>query len=166
MPIQSTAKKVNDGVVFHDSQGRARLGMGVNEKDHPQIIFLDEQGATRMLITLGDKGMPGILFYDEKGKEALALSDFIIRMGKIGEEHIQIDRAQSKTAITIAGPKGKGSAMIGMFDGQPSLALSDSKDLNQVGMKADEKHAEVAIMRKGEYVWQAEGEKMKETKKR
>jgi hypothetical protein len=119
-----------------------------------------------MMIVLGDEGVPAILFKDETGKESLALSDFLIRLGKIGEENIQIDRVESKTAITIAGRKGSGTAVIGMFDGQPSLALSDSKDLNQVGMTADEKHGEVAIMRKGEYVWQAEGEKMKGTKKR
>jgi hypothetical protein len=153
--------KTNDGVVFHDSQGRVRLGMGVNENDQPAIILFDEKGVTRMLITMGDKGMPGILFKDENNKETLALSDFLIRMGRIGEEHIQIDRDKSKTAMTIMGPKGKGLAMIGIADGQPALALSDSKDLNQAGMTVDEKHGEVAIMHKGKYVWQAEGEKPK-----
>jgi hypothetical protein len=154
MPTNSSSKKINDGVVFHDSKGRVRLGMGVNENDQPAIIFLDEQGATRILISTGDKDVPCILFYDEKGKETLALSDFLIRIGKIGEDNIQIDRAKSKTAITIAGKKGK--AILGLLDGEPCFALSDGKDVNSVGMVADEKHAEVAIMHKNKYIWTAE----------
>jgi hypothetical protein len=161
MGNQSTAKKIGDGILFHDSKGRARISIGVNEADQPAIEMADENGVTRMLISMGDKGVPCIIFKDSKGKETLALSDFLIRMGNIGEEHIQIDRAESKAAISITGRKGKGFATIGMFDGQPSLALCDSKDRNQVGMTADDKHAEVAIMHKHEYVWQAEAEKGK-----
>jgi hypothetical protein len=155
---------MKDGIVLHDSKGRVRVVMGVNEKDQPAIELFDEHGVNRLLIMTGNNGTPGIIFHDEKGKETFALSDFLIRMGKIGEEHIQIDRNESKTAINISGRKGKGTAFIGMIDGQPSVALSDSKNMNHVGMTADEKHAEVAIMRKDEYVWQAEGEKAKVTK--
>jgi hypothetical protein len=78
----------------------------------------------RLMIGLGKDGIPAILFYDEKAKESFVLSDFIVRMGKLGEERIQIDCSKSKTAIDISGPKGKGTAFIGMMDGQPAVALS------------------------------------------
>ena len=87
------------------------------------------------------------------------LSDFLVRLGKINEEQIQLERKDSKTMIHINGRKGSGSATIGMINGQPAVALSGAKDVNQVGMTADEKHASVGIIRKGKTVWQAEGEK-------
>ena len=73
-----------------------------------------------------------IIFKDKKGKEDLALSGFLIRLGNHNGEHLQIDRAQSKTAISFSGKKG--SAFVGLIKGQPAVTLSDAKDLNHVGM--------------------------------
>jgi hypothetical protein len=98
--------KMKDGAVFHDSKGRVRLSLGVNDKNQPRIDFFDEQGVNRLLISMGDEGVPVIIFTDKKGKEDLALSGFLIRLGNHNGEHLQIDRAQSKPLSVSQVKKG------------------------------------------------------------
>jgi hypothetical protein len=109
------------GVALHDSKGRVRIGLGINQLDQPGIQLIDENGITRLLISMGNKGVPAIIFKDEKGNESFVLSDFIVRLGKIGEEQIQLERKDSTTLIHIQGRKGSGSASIGTSTVSPAL---------------------------------------------
>lgn len=80
-----------------DSQGRARLRLGLDERGGPELRMSDEQGRTRLRAAIHGNSEPIVILHDDEGRQRISLV-----VDKTGNPFVLLARRGGKPAAQLA----------------------------------------------------------------